>query len=67
MKSTHYVQQRSQNQDERLCSFGDPAFCRIAQENRNSNPRASIVTIWDLGRCAVSVAVPNVFVLRVRD
>ena len=36
MKSTHHVQQRPQDQDERLRAFGDPAFCRITEENGNA-------------------------------
>ena len=44
-------------------------FAEFTEENGNSNPRAPIVTIWDLSWRAISVAVPNVFLIRacVRD
>lgn len=67
MKSSHHGQQRSQDQDERLFTFGDPAFCRAAQENGSANYRTTTVEIGDIRRCAISIAAPNVFVIRVRD
>ena len=47
MKSTHHVQQRSKNQDERLRAFGDPAFCRIYRRERKL--KSSGANCYDLG------------------
>ena len=35
----YFYEERSQDQDERLRAFGDPAFCRITQENGNTDHR----------------------------
>jgi hypothetical protein len=66
MKSTHHGQQRLEDQNERLRTFCDPAFCRPAEENGKSGHGTTVAAIWHLSRCAISVAVPNVFVIRAR-
>ena len=67
MKFTHDGQPRSQDKDERLCAFRDPALHGIAEENGNADHGTPVAAMRHLGWRPVSVAVPDVFVIRVRD
>jgi hypothetical protein len=62
MKSNSQGQQRSQDQNKRLCSFGYPALCRIAEPDRDSNIRPPATQV----QSGIGMAVMDVFVLRVR-
>ena len=59
MKSTHHVQQRPQNQDERLRAFVDPAFCRITKENGNADYGTTAAAFRDLSWRAISRGSSN--------
>ena len=47
MKSNSHGQQRSQDQNKRLCSFGYPALCRIAETHRDSDIRPPAAQGWE--------------------
>ena len=50
MKSNSHGQQRSQDQNKRLCSFGYPALCRIAETDGDSDIRPPAAQGWDVSR-----------------
>jgi hypothetical protein len=62
MKSNSHGQQRSQDQNKTLCSFGYPALCCIAETDGDSDIRPPAAQ----GQSGIGMAVMDVFVLRVR-
>jgi hypothetical protein len=48
MKSNSHGQQRSQGQNQRLCSFDYPALCCITKTHRDSDIRPPAAEGWDI-------------------
>src|SRR5262245_35205356 len=48
MKSNSHGQQRSQDQNKRLCSFGYPALCRIAETDGDSDIGPPATQGWNI-------------------